>query len=437
MYWGRAKEFLEERGFNVWDYVEVSTERQVFRGVIMPRTQLGDDQHLVIKLDNGYNIGVRISRIKEMKLIKREKKKRLKKEEKKYGKTIHETGGGYVSIVGTGGTIASKIDYETGAVKPSFKVSDILKRIPELREISEIKAEEIMNIPSEDMEPRNWVKIGEKVIQEIEGGAEGVVIAHGTDTMSYTSAALSFMIQDLNDPVVLVGSQRSSDRPSSDSDLNLMSSVRVTKTDLAEVAVVMHGSISDDFCLIHRGTRVRKMHTSRRDAFKTINDSPIGIVTEKGEVKFLSNYKKRSDSRGETWLDKEMEERVSLFKVHPGVSPEFLDFLVDKQRGIVIEGTGMGHVPKGLLGPLKRALDSGIAVVMTSQCIHGRVNMNVYSRGRELLKMGVIPGEDMIPEVAMVKLMYVLGKTEDLREVRKLMLTNMRGEIGKRSPINA
>ncbi|HDI10644.1 MAG TPA: Glu-tRNA(Gln) amidotransferase subunit GatD, partial [Euryarchaeota archaeon] len=346
MYWGRAKEFLEERGFNVWDYVEVSTERQVFRGVIMPRTQLGDDQHLVIKLDNGYNIGVRISRIKEMKLIKREKKKRLKKEEKKYGKTIHETGGGYVSIVGTGGTIASKIDYETGAVKPSFKVSDILKRIPELREISEIKAEEIMNIPSEDMEPRNWVKIGEKVIQEIEGGAEGVVIAHGTDTMSYTSAALSFMIQDLNDPVVLVGSQRSSDRPSSDSDLNLMSSVRVAKTDLAEVAVVMHGSISDDFCLIHRGTRVRKMHTSRRDAFKTINDSPIGIVTEKGEVKFLSNYKKRSDSRGETWLDKEMEERVSLFKVHPGVSPEFLDFLVDKQRGIVIEGTGMGHVPK-------------------------------------------------------------------------------------------
>lgn len=128
------------------------------------------------------------------------------------------------------------------------------------------------------MKPKHWIKIAHEVAKSLNSGDSGVVVAHGTDTMGYTAAALSFMLRDLGKPVILVGAQRSSDRPSSDAAMNLICSVRMSTSDVAEVMVVMHGETGDTYCLAHRGTKVRKMHTSRRDAFRSINDVPIAKV---------------------------------------------------------------------------------------------------------------------------------------------------------------
>ncbi len=229
--------------------------------------------------------------------------------------------------------------------------------------------------------------------------------------------------------MVLVGAQRSSDRPSSDAYLNLRSAIRVALSDLGEVVVVMHASMSDEVCAVHRATKVRKMHSTRRDAFRSINSPPLGYV---GEEVVLGEERRRR-SEGEVVADTRLEERVVLFKAYPGVSPELLEWCVDRYRGVVIEGTGMGHVPESLHPGIERALEEGIPVVMTTTTLNGRVDMKVYSSGRKLLSMGVIPGEDMLPEVAYVKLMHVLGVAEDMDEVRRLMLTSLAGEITPRT----
>jgi len=263
-------------------------------------------------------------------------------------------------------------------------------------------------------------------------GSDGVIITHGTDTLGYTSAALSFMLNNLEKPVVLVGSQRSSDRPSSDASQNLLSAAKLACADYAGVFVVMHGSVSDDFCYIHRGTRVRKMHSSRRDAFRSINEEPLGIIRD-GRIDMRKGAEVKPRGRGKAEVDARIEEKVALLKSFPGISPGLFRHYAENYRGIVIEGTGLGHVPEALFDEIENAVKKNVAIVMTAQTIYGRVNMRVYSTGRRLLQLGVIPGEDMISETAFVKLMHVLGKTRNLDEVRKLMLTNIAGEISERS----
>jgi glutamyl-tRNA(Gln) amidotransferase subunit D len=299
--------------------------------------------------------------------------------------------------------------------------------------LANIRTSTVCNVFSENMRPDLWVKIARAAARELNKGAKGVVIAHGTDTMGYTAAALSFALKNLFRPVVLVGSQRSSDRPSSDAALNLLSAVSVaSKSDIAEVCVVMHGSAEDDFCLIHRGTKVRKCHTSRRDTFQTINDLPIGMVKD-GEISTFGGYN-RAKQEGKVRVDAKFEPKVALVKVFPGVQSKIIDSLLSAgYKGIVLEGTGLGHTPESLFPSIKRAIKRGVAVVMASQCIWGRVDMKVYSTGRDLLRLGVIPGEDMLPETAYVKLMWSLPKASDLNELKKLMLTNIAGEITPRT----
>jgi len=339
-----------------------------------------------------------------------------------------------VSILGTGGTIASKIDYKTGAVHPAFTAEELFLALPELKEVAEIKTELLFNILSENMTPEHWRKIAGAVAEEINNGADGVVVAHGTDTLAYTSAALSFMLTDLTNPVVLVGSQRSSDRPSSDAAENLIAATHVACTDMAEVAVVMHASSDDGRCLIQRGTRVRKMHSSRRDAFRSINAIPLGEVAG-GEVKFQGDYNKTRT--GKVGVDEGLEEKVALVKIHPGINKETLSTIIDDNSGLVLEGTGLGHVPEYLFPAIEKGIKDGKPIVMTSQTLYGRVDMNVYSTGRKLLSMGVISGGDMLPEVAYVKLMHVLGKTKKLEEIKELMQKNIAGEISEKSFIDA
>ncbi|RLG56567.1 MAG: Glu-tRNA(Gln) amidotransferase GatDE subunit D [Candidatus Hydrothermarchaeota archaeon] len=426
MYRGKAREFL--KGISIGDRVRITKEGRSYEGFLMPRSELGDEKHVVIKLDNGYNIGINIKNA-TIERIPYERA-RAKIEERKVSFSKEKP---TVTILGTGGTIASKIDYKTGAVHPSFSTEELVNAIPELEDIANIRTNLLFNILSENMTPTHWKEIAKAIAKELNSGVSGIVVAHGTDTLAYTSAALSFMLKNLYKPVVLVGAQRSSDRPSSDASMNLVSSVRVACSDIGEVVVIMHGSTSDDYCLIHRGVKVRKMHSSRRDAFRSINAKPIGEIRE-NKIKVFQKYRKRKEE--EVFVDDKLEEKVALIKIYPGIDKEYFDYVVDNYKGIVIEGTGLGHVPTNLLPSIERAYEEGIPVVMTTQTIYGRVNMNVYSTGRELLARGVIPGEDMLPEVAYVKLMHVLAHFSDLEEIKREMLRNIAGEITERTEVD-
>ena len=430
-YRGTAAEFIKSLRARIGDRLRIEKEGLVHEGILMPRPELGDPGHLVLKLDSGYNIGIKVSKGIKARVVGKGKVPRLGLPplEVKRDPTKPD-----VTIVGTGGTIASRVDYRTGAVYPAFTPREIYSAVPELAEIANIRVVEACNVFSEHMTPQLWVKAGRTIARELNRGANGVVVAHGTDTMGYTAAALSFMLRDLFRPVVLVGSQRSSDRPSSDAALNLISaSVVAGRSDIAEVSVVMHGSTEDDFCLIHRGTRVRKCHTSRRDTFQTINDIPLGRVRGREIEMFRDDYR-RASTKGRVKVDGRLEPRVALVKTTPGMRGEILEGLLEAgYRGIVLEGTGLGHAPESLFGGIKRAIKRGVPVVMTSQCLWGRVDMKVYSTGRDLLQLGVIPGEDMLPDVAYVKLMFVLARARDLDEASELMRANLAGEITPRT----
>jgi len=411
--------------------IRKKTGAAVYEGVVMPTAS----RDIVIKLDSGYNIGIRpenveIEVISSAETLKGERKAEIR--EVKEGLPI-------LSILSTGGTIASKVDYRTGAVSPQFSTDDILEAIPELGAIANIKGRVIYSILSENMRAEYWRKLAGEVYNEIKDGTEGVIVTHGTDTMGYTAAALSFIVQTPV-PVVLVGSQRSADRPSSDAAMNAICAAKVACSDLAEVVVVMHGGTSDGFCLIHRGTKVRKMHTSARDAFQSVNDVPIGKVyydtsdIERMRFEFFAAYNKRAERELE--LRDKLEEKCALIKFYPGADPAILDFFITQgYKGIVLEGTGLGHVSAEWVPGVARAIKDGVPVVMTSQCLYGSICDRVYDTGRDLLHAGLIEGADMLPETALVKLMWVLGQTTDMEEVRRLMHENIAGEIKGRSVI--
>ncbi|MGB9779092.1 MAG: Glu-tRNA(Gln) amidotransferase subunit GatD, partial [Candidatus Bathyarchaeales archaeon] len=272
------------------------------------------------------------------------------------------------------------------------------------------------------------------IAKQINQGADGIVIAHGTDTMAYTAAALSFALQNLPVPVILVGSQRSADRPSSDAATNLMAAVTTAAhAPFAEVAIAMHETPSDTTIAIHRGTKVRKCHTSRRDAFKSINTTPIAQVQDQKITMLTDNYTPR-DKKRKLLLKPNFNEKAALIKFYPNMNPAIIDWHVENgYKGIILEGTGLGHVSKACYNPIKNAIEKGVIVAMTSQCIWGRVNMNIYDTGRDLLALGVIPLEDMLPETALVKLMWTLGQTQNLEEAKQMLKTNIAGEISQRT----
>jgi glutamyl-tRNA(Gln) amidotransferase subunit D len=402
----------------------------------MPSTS----DRIVIKSDSGYNIGFRKDGV-SLSLIKKGRKKEIKRKgshERKKQIDSQEVNLSVpserdlilptISILSTGGTIASKVDYRTGAVTSQFTAEEIIDAIPALGKIANCDATIVYNILSENMLPQYWIELARKIYAEIDRRRDGIIVTHGTDTMGYTAAALSFMLETPV-PVVLVGSQRSSDRPSSDSTMNAVCAAKVATSDLAEIVVVMHGSTSDDFCYIHRGTKVRKMHTSARDAFVSINTQPIGrVYYEDLRMDLCSDYKKRDNN--ELKLHDHLEDKCCLIKFYPGSNPDVIDFYLERgYKGIVIEGTGLGHVSTEWLPNIKRAIEDGITVVMASQCLYGRTCDRVYDTGRDLLRVGVIEGGRMLPETALVKLMWVLGRTDDMGEVRRIMQHDVAGEL--------
>ncbi|MCH8003819.1 MAG: Glu-tRNA(Gln) amidotransferase subunit GatD [Nanoarchaeota archaeon] len=417
------------------DRVKVITTDEIKEGILMPNEETDS---VVIKLDNGYNIGIDKKKVKEIKLIEKYKEKdaHSKKHTKKDSKKPT------IAILHTGGTIASKVDYRTGGVIARFTPEEILEMFPELNDTANITSRLISNMFSEDIRFKHYTLMCKAITEEVKKGVDGIILTHGTDTLAYTSAALSFALENLNIPVILVGSQRSSDRGSSDAAVNLICAARfIAKTDFVGVAICMHESTSDNNCLIMPPCKTRKLHTSRRDAFKIVNDKAIARINyETGKIEIINNnYDKKSNNK--LSVKDKFEEKVGLLKVHPNMFPEQFEFFKN-YKGLIIEGTGLGQAPVGTpnelakihkknLETIKKIIKNECIVVMTSQCVFGSVQMHVYSDAIDLVNAGVIPGKDMLTETAFIKLAWLLGNYKK-DEVKTLITKNLRGEINER-----
>ncbi len=421
-YQGGSLEFLKSNHVAVGDSVKILAGI-TYSGIIMPRYEHSDDQHVVIKLKSGYNIGLEIAKIEKI-----EKNQTTENITQTFRQITKKDGLPKVLLLSTGGTIASKIDYRTGAVTPALTAQELNSSVPELSEIASMDAKVILSKYSENIMPEDWVEIADKIAEFEKSDYSGIIVAHGTDTMHYTSSFLSFALAGFPIPIVLVGSQRSSDRASSDAALNLIGATKfITKAQTKGVYVVMHQDENDNTVACHIGTRVRKNHTSKRGAFQTIGDNPAFIV---GEEQIQKNINKEFFSTKDFQPRIKLDTKVALVKYHPGYDPKILEQVIDSGiKGIIFEGTGLGHIGKVMYGSVKKAKEMGIFLGMTSQCVEGRVRMTVYESGRDLLSLGVTPLENMIPEVALVKAMWVLGNYEDSEEIKKIMLQKIASEI--------
>lgn len=432
MYSPSLEKLLKKSGISLGDCIRTESPKGTFEGILMPRAYESDI--LVLKLDNGYNIGISSKNAEISRLKKAETRSKTQDNES-------DTSGGNVAILGCGGTIASKIEYKTGAVFPAISPEEMKAAFPGLDSIASIHTKKLFSLLSEDMNSEHWSILGKAILDEIKKDVEGVVLMHGTDTMHYSAAAAGFMLQELPVPIIFVGAQRSSDRPSSDNELNLLNAVYTARQDFAEVGLCMHANTNDDFCHVHRGVKVRKLHTSRRDAFRSVNISPLAKVNySRNEFTALSEFRKREKRTIKT--DFKFNDNVAMLYVHPNIQPKLISKF-SSFDGVVLLGTGLGHVPtnpfgdkhaKPVINEIKSLVDSDIPVVMAPQTIYGRLNMNVYTAGRLLLEAGVIgDGCDWTPETAFVKLSWVLGHTKNMNKVKEEMLTNMVGEISERS----
>ncbi|MCL4324536.1 MAG: Glu-tRNA(Gln) amidotransferase subunit GatD [Candidatus Thermoplasmatota archaeon] len=404
-----------------------------WEGWLIPRDPYSAADSLRLKLPSGYNIGLSLHETQSIEELGGplwgEEARTVRREE-----TTEESNGGAVSggvaILTTGGTIASYVDYVTGGVKPVRGRRALEALFPEVD--GPIVLKEVFDILSEDIGPGHWHRLGTEVKTLFDQGAKGVVIAHGTDTMAYTAGALAFQLRDLPGPVVMVGAQRSIDRPSSDGVFNMRCAVQVAReADLGEVVVLMHGNPSDRTATFHRGTRVRKMHSTRRDAFRTLNQEPLGTV----DTTITLNPDHRPRSPGKVRLEEGFDRRGRLLWIHPGLTPEAATAFTAGARGIVLAGTGMGHLASELVPWVQRTTESGVIVAMTTQCLGGTVDPYVYSRGRELLSAGVVYLGDMLPETAYVKLLWALHQSQSAGLVTKILTTDLAGEMGERRPL--
>lgn len=447
-YSGKVETLLKRKKARVGDRILLRSGNRSYEGLLMPKTGAGDPDSIVIKLDSGYNIGLKLdsklsverSRTKEPDATEEEEEFELGRISDKLIKLKFDPKKPPISLVATGGTIASRVDYRTGGVNMQMDPREFLHNVPELAGIVNLKnVSNPFNMASEDMNHTYWQEIARDVARRLNSGDKGVIVTHGTDFLHYTAAALSFFLRNLTKPVVLVGAQRSTDRGSSDGGMNLICASHIAKGEIAEVGICMHGKTDDDYCLFSRGTHVRKMDTQRRDAFRPINEYPLAQVWPDGRMKTMNrNHKKRND-RQKVKLDIRFEPKVAILKAYPGSDPSIIDYLVSKRyRGFVIEACGLGHVPtngKGSWIPtIKKHVKDGIPFITAPQTIYGRIHTNVYTNLRILYKeTGAIPGGDMLTEVAYIKLGWVLGHTKDPEKVKEMMLTNYAGEITGRS----
>ena len=416
----------------VWSEVIAHTSGGVFEGLVLPRSETSDADHLVLKMWTGYNVGLRHDSIERIEKVGyREAQYKIPEEEFPVDDNKPN-----VVLFGTGGTIASRLDYRTGAVIPAFSPGELYGSVPELADVCNLETEKLFGEFSENIGAEHYKILAQRTGEAIADGADGVVIGHGTDTMHHTAAALSFMVQRSPVPIVMVGSQRSSDRPSSDAARNLIAAASAAATGpIAEVMVCMFGPTSDRYNLLHRGTRVRKMHSSYRSTFRTLGEVPLAVVEDRAITPISQEFAPRRKDR-EVEVRPCFDERVTILYYYPNMQPDIIDAVVDQgYRGIVIAGTGLGHVNRKVYPALERATAAGVQVYMTLQTLWGFVQMHVYETGREILELGVIPLANMLPEVAYVKLCWALGlHPDDPKAVAEVMVNPIAGETTEREP---
>jgi len=405
-------------------------------GTLVPSHEFSGDRIVQLKLESGYNVGVHVNA----------------------DDTVTEVGGSdanggrptesgappapsrrppssdrWVALLTTGGTIASRVDYRTGGVRPVRDESEILAFYPDLEREGPVRVIPVMDRLSEDIHPDDWLALARRVFEAFGAGADGVVIAHGTDTLAFTAAALAFLLENPPGPIVLVGAQRSPDRPSSDGFSNLTNAVRLARhPDLAEVVVVMHAGLSDDRFAIHRGTQVRKMHSSRRDAFQTRNSGPLGELHE-GTVRFHRPL--RPKGAGPFRIAEGLDPTGGLLWFYPGLEPDRARAFAEGRRGLILAGTGLGHVSAAHLPWVRDAVARGAVIGMTTQTLGGDVDPYVYATGRELQRAGVLYLDDLLPETAYAKLLWALGRSPEPAEVARLLLEDRAGEFERRHPV--
>lgn len=423
---------MQQNGITVWSQIVAKTSRGTFSGLVLPRSETSDADHLVLKLESGYNIGIRFDTIESMEK-RGYKKAEYKIPEEEFPKDPSKP---RVMLFGTGGTIASRLDYRTGAVIPAFSPGELYGSVPELADVCNLDTEKLFGVFSENMGAEQYKTLAKRCGEAIEAGYDGIVIGHGTDTMHHTAAALTFMVQDTPIPIVMVGSQRSSDRPSSDAARNLIAAANAAAYgDIAEVMVCMFGPTSDQYNLLHRGPRVRKMHSSYRSTFRTLGDLPLAMIRD-GKISALKTPYRLRDRKRKAVVTPVFEERVTILYYYPNMQPDVIDALVDcGYKGIVIAGTGLGHVNRLVYPALARAREKGVQVYMTLQTLWGFVQMHVYETGREILQLGVVPLANMLPEVAYIKLAWALGRhPDDPEAAKRLMQTPIGDDMTEREP---
>ena len=410
-----AKKFISDNGAEVHDRVRIETRDMVYEGLILPKHNFSEEDIIILKLDNGYNIGVSTEDAKMTLISKAEKKDAVDYTKNENNELPN------ISILGTGGTIASFVDYKTGAVSPAITAEQLVNSVKALDEVANVFAEPLFSLASEDMKPEHWEGMANKIKEMHDKKNHGIVIGHGTDTMSYSAAALSFQLPEISNPVVFTGAQRSPDRPSSDAHLNLVGAAKTAMSDLGEIGIAMHETTDDENVAIWRGNRTRKAHSSKRNAFQSPNEGPLGIVKDK--IEWKRKYRSTVES---TTIKAGFDDNIGMIWSHPGLKVNDWENSVSNKNGVVIAGTGLGHINSELLDVIEKT-SKDIPVAMSSQCLSGSTNLNVYRNGRKLLERGVVETYDMSPETALVKMMWLSKHHRE--NVRTMMGENLVGEI--------
>lgn len=339
-----------------------------------------------------------------------------------------------ILLIYTGGTIGMKIDPVLQALTP-FDFGQILEEVPELSKYAYRIDTYTFNplIDSSDVEPSLWASLV-SLIEEKYDAYDGFVILHGTDTMAYSASALSFMIENLTKPVIFTGSQLPIGTPRTDGKENLISSVEIAAAkDIEGHAIVPEVCICFDNMLM-RGNRSRKINSDHFRAFRSENYPPLA------EAGINIRYNTALIRYPESWetrpiFHKEMDTRVSILKIHPGITPQVVRNILCgiETRAVIIETYGAGNAPSKdwFISIIREASAMGKILLNVTQCIAGSVNMDIYATGKSLKEAGVMNGFDSTTESALAKLFYLLGifKTND--EVKAAMEINLRGEISK------
>ncbi|UCE13139.1 MAG: Glu-tRNA(Gln) amidotransferase subunit GatD [Candidatus Heimdallarchaeota archaeon] len=430
-YKGTTLKWMKNQSLKVWDEIEIIKEGTSLKGVILPRSELADPNFISLKLPTGYNIGFDPIKTKKIKKIGHfEAKYRIPKTEISQKPNLP-----LIPILGCGGTIASRLDYQTGGTIPALSPEELFSSFPEIADLARVETHLLFEIFSENLNFDHYERILKAIDDIIKTRSpQGIVLTHGTDTMAFTASALTFAINNPPIPIVITGSQRSSDRPSSDAFFNLYNSVLYAASPRArkQVVIIMHEESSDTSCTIHTGTRVRKMHSSRRDTFKTIGESPLGRIIN-GKIQYSRKDKVIESKDSHYHVSTKFERMVGLINHYPGIQSDVIDFYVNAgYKGLVLAGTGLGHFSSNLIPVIRKAVNNGLIVVMTTQCLQGFTGLSVYENGRQLQKAGVIPLSNILPEIAYIKLAYLLGNYRESEKIKELMKMNLKGEIKSR-----